>query len=74
MFLLCGATGASVRILRAALDEFGDQSGLRPNLQKIIFCVSAVDDDLNEELIQCSGIYVGEVPFCYVLGCAIDFF
>lgn len=66
LFLLCGANYESVRLLRAALDNFGDQSGLRPNLQKSNMFISSVSEDLKNDLVQCSGMAVKELPVKYL--------
>ena len=66
LFLLCGANCESVRLLRVAFDDFGDQSGLRPNLQKSNMFVSSVSEDLKNDLVQCSGMAVKELPVKYL--------
>lgn len=66
LFLLCGANCESLSLITDALKEFGDISGLRPNLQKIHMFVTDVNDEVKSNLVECVGMESKELPMKYL--------
>lgn len=59
LFVLAGATPRSMTAIKAALVEFEELSGLRPNLQKSTLFLAGVDEAERGQLCDILGIQEG---------------
>lgn len=66
LFLLSTATENSFSVFKAALVEFGEMSGLKPNLQKSNVFLSCVSDDMAQRLCSIVEMPRGSLPVRYL--------
>jgi len=66
LMIFCQADMDSVRVVRRALDDFADLSGLVINPEKSHAFLSGVDDDLKASLLGLLGFRLGSLPVRYL--------
>lgn len=58
LFITSGADHVSLSLVKAAIEEFGNLSGLKPNLSKSNMFLAGIDLDCKEELSQLMGMEI----------------
>lgn len=66
LFVLCGDDIRFLELVKEAICQFGNASGLKPNLQKSSMFITGVDEDMKIVLSDYIGMEMKEFPVRYL--------
>ena len=68
LMILCNGDASSVQVIKHALDEFSEVSGLHPNMGNSTMFCSNINEDVKNEILGIIPFSVGKLPVRYFGG------